>query len=261
MENILKKYLSLGLNEVVDFEKFNHIAISHHSTRIEGSTLTALESQILLTEGLTPKGKPLIETLMLTDHAKALTFVIENANEKKSLTTEIVCKINALVMQHTGNIYHTVFGEIDASKGMFRKGNVSAGDTYFPNFDKVENLTRKLVEEINERMKKEMSIEEQLHLSFDAHYNLVSIHPFYDGNGRTSRLLMNYIQTYYNLPPAIVNSEDKKEYISALIETRKRSDINCFRAFMKEQYKKQLIAEIEKYEQSTNSKRGFTFLF
>ena len=62
-------------------------------------------------------------------------------------------------------------------------------------------------------MSKPLSLAEQLNLAFDAHFNLVGIHPYYDGNGRTSRLLMNYIQAYYGQPLAIVRSENKALYI------------------------------------------------
>ena len=53
-------------------------------------------------------------------------------------------------------------------------------------------------------MEQELTVEEKLQLSFSTHFDLVSIHPFYDGNGRTSRLLMNFIQQYFHLPLAIV---------------------------------------------------------
>lgn len=146
---------------------------------------------------------------------------------------------------------------------MFRKGNVTAGISYFPNYDKVERLTNELVLSINSRMNNDLSIDEKLNLSFDAHFNLVSIHPFYDGNGRTSRLIMNYIQAFYDLPLAIVNSEDKQEYIQALIDTREKENIEIFRNFMKNQYEQYLLNEIKKIEDSFSSKsnKGFSFLF
>ncbi len=81
MESLILKYKSLGIADVLHYEKFNLIYISHHSTKIEGSTLTELETQILLDNGLTPKGKPVNDTLMVTDHFKALHFVIEKAKK------------------------------------------------------------------------------------------------------------------------------------------------------------------------------------
>ncbi|MDN3672375.1 Fic family protein [Flavobacterium branchiarum] len=263
MENLIEKYKSLNLEDILDYEKFNMISISHHSTRIEGSTLTEIETQVLINNGLTPKGKPLIHSLMLTDHYQALTFVLKEAQNKRPISFELIKEINAKVMKSTGNLYNTILGEVDASKGMLRKGNVSAGISYFPNYDKVEKLTNNLVELLNEKIGNNLSVDDQLNLSFDAHFNLVSIHPFYDGNGRTSRLLMNYIQAYYNLPLAIVNSENKQDYINTLVETRKNEDISIFRNFMQNEYKQFLSNEIDKYEKQINQKNstGFSFLF
>jgi len=138
-----------------------------------------------------------------------------------------------------------------------------AGATYFPNYDKVERLMNDLVSTIQNKMKTNISIEDQVNLSFDAHFNMVSIHPFYDGNGRSSRLLMNYIQQYYNLPLAIVNSESKVDYIKALIETREKEDISIFRHFMKQEYSTQLKEEIQNFEKISkpNKGLGFKFLF
>jgi len=263
MESLIAKYKSLKLTDVLHYEKFNLISISHHSTKIEGSTLTELEAQILLDNGLTPKGKPVNDTLMVTDHFKALHFVIDKARIKTSLSTELIKEINSYVMKSTGGVYNTALGGIDASKGMFRKGNVTAGVSYFPNYDKVEKLTNELVAFISAKMNEDLTIDEKLDLSFDAHFNLVSIHPFYDGNGRTSRLLMNYIQAFYDIPLAIVNSEDKQEYIQSLIDTRKEENIQIFRDFMRSQYEQFLLKEIEKFEGGFSSKsdKGFSFLF
>lgn len=256
---LIDKYRSLGIDQVIDHEKFNLISIVHHSTRIEGSTLTEVETQVLINEGLTPKGKPLQDALMVTDHYNALKFTIEKARAKAPITTPLIQQINSLVIRNTGSVYNTIFGTIDARMGAFRKGNVTAGSSYFPNYDKVERLTNELVKKINEIMKSQKSIEDQINLSFDAHFNLVSIHPFYDGNGRTSRLLMNYIQAWYNLPFAIVLNESKAEYIQALIDTREKDDINIFRSFMRSEYEAHLNDEITKFAALNKPKKGSGF--
>ena len=246
---LLDQYKTLGISGVIDHEKFNLISIVHHSTKIEGCTLTEIETQVLLDEGLTPKGKPLHDSLMVTDNFAALQFVLNQARSKSLISVEFIQAINSYVAKHTGSVFNTIFGSIDARTGAFRKGNVIAGVSYFPNFDEVETLTRKMVIDINDQLKKPSSLTEQLYLSFDAHFNLVSIHPFYDGNGRTSRLLMNYIQAYYNLPMALVPAESKVEYIEALVNARKEGKIEIFREFMRDVYAQHLQNEIEKFEQ------------
>lgn len=260
---LISQYQSLGINDVIDHEKFNLISIVHHSTRIEGSTLTQVETQVLINEGLTPKGKPLHESLMVTDHYAALKYALEEAHKRTPITPQFIQKLNALVVRNTASTYNTVFGSIDASTGAFRKGNVVAGESYFPNFDKVEKLTERLAKELSDKMKKDLSLREKLDLSYDAHFNLVSIHPFYDGNGRTSRLLMNFIQAIYGLPLAIVHSETKADYYQALIDARKHEDISIFRLFMDGEYSQMLSTEISKFQEMQNPSKGkgFAFLF
>jgi Fic family protein len=265
---LIKRYRDLNLQDVLDHERFNEYSIVHHSTSIEGSTLTEVETRLLLEEDITPKGKPLTHSLMVKDHYNALRYVLDSAASKKTISIELIQHINALVMKSTGSTYNTVFGEIDASKGMFRKGNVSAGGSYFPNYDKVEPYTIQLVKRINDTLAKVQTEREQLKLSFIAHFDLVSVHPFYDGNGRTSRLLMNYIQALYGLPLAIVFKEDKADYYVALEETRKQEDEQIFNTFMFGQYRKHLEQEITTYEQAMTQKQpkggkgnGFSLFF
>lgn len=259
---ILTEYKSLELDKVLDHDKFNQYSIVHHSSTIEGSTLTENETRVLLEDGITPKGKPLEHSLMVKDHFEALQFTIDAANKRIAITIDLIQSINARVMKHTGKMYNTVFGEIDASRGMFRKGNVSAGGSYFINYDKVEPYTKTLVEKLQTDLAILNNIEDQLKHSFAAHFNLVSIHPFYDGNGRTSRLLMNYIQQYYKLPLAIVFKEDKADYFNALQQTRQQENMDIFHTFMFEQYKKHLTNEIAVYKKDTKAGgKGFSLLF
>jgi Fic family protein len=244
---ILDKYHALKLNEVIDFAKFNEYAIVHHSSGIEGSTLTETETQLLLDEGITPKGKPLEHSLMVKDHYEALLFVLSEAKKKKTITVQLLREINSLAMKSTGKVRNTVFGKMDESKGEFRKGNVRAGESYFVNYDKVIPYTTELVKSLNKKIKIVKTDVEKLELAFTAHFDLVSIHPFYDGNGRTSRLLMNFIQRFFGLPLSIVYKEDKAEYIQALKDSRAEETTRPFVEFMFSQLNKQLTAEIKLY--------------
>jgi Fic family protein len=264
VDTYLKEYRSLNLNDVVDYNKFNEYTITAHSTQIEGSTLTEEETSLLIDEGITPKGKPLDHSLMVTDNHKALKLVLNLAAEHVDLSTEIIKRINAQVMASTGNTYNTALGNVDASKGELRKGQVYVSKRYFPSYEKVPQLLDELCETINQRSKRVSSDIEKLHLSFSAHFNLVSIHPHYDGNGRTSRLLMNLLQRKFNLPLGIVHREDKLEYFDALEKSREKDSIKPFNEFMESQYKKQLRNEIEKYKNQIIKKdkgMGMNFLY
>ena len=98
---------------------------------------------------------------------------------------------------------------------------------------------------------------EQYELSFNAHLNLVTIHPWVDGNGRTARLLMNYIQFCYHLFPTKIFKEDREEYILSLRQCQNEETNQPFLDFMARQLKKSLSIEIERF--NVSRKKGFSF--
>ncbi len=261
---LLTTYQALQLESVLDYEKLNHYAITHHSTQIEGSTLTEIETRLLLDEQLTPQGKPLLHSLMVKDHYEALLFTLQQAALKREISVSLAQAINANVLKSTGSIYRTLYGDIDSSKGAFRKSNVSAGTRFFVHFEKVEKLVQQLCGSLQEKLLNAVTIEEQLLLSFDAHFDLVTIHPFYDGNGRTARLFMNFIQAFFKLPLAIIFKEQKATYFEALEESRNKEDLQYFRSFMLEQYKTMLAREIDLHTQMKSNPRkggGYSLVF
>lgn len=248
VENIISEYPKSPLVQAINFEELYRIAIVHHSSAIEGSTLSLIETQLLLQEGTTAKGKPLEHHLMVQDHYEALKYVLDASKQKVKITGSFIQKINSLVMKRTGGIVNAAAGSFDTSKGDLRLVRVTAGDTFFVNYQKVPKMLDDLCNDIDSKIKKSSSLKDIIQLSFDAHFHLVSIHPFGDGNGRTSRLLMNFIQSYHSLPLSIVFSEDKKDYFEALKKTRETEDINIFREFMSSQYFKYLSSELEKFK-------------
>jgi Fic family protein len=156
-----------------------------------------------------------------------------------------------MVLRTTGGTINSIAGSYDSSKGDFRKSMVHVGNRYFADYKKVPDLVEKLCHTINEQLKTVKSIEDIYNLAFDAHYNLVSIHPFADGNGRTSRLLMNYILAYHRQLLAIIFKEDKAEYFQALEQSRMEESLIPFRKFMYEQQIKQLDNEIKKVKKKS----------
>lgn len=259
-----EKYFNLIEADDFDYHKFNQFAIVHHSNSIEGSTLTKEETYLLLEEHLTPKNKPLEHTLMAIDHLKALQYVVQLAEEKIPLTVEIIKELSALVMKTTGSEISSMAGNFDSSKGDFRKVTVRAGTTTFMDYKKVPERVTELVDYINKTIANSGDFLEINNLAFDAHFQMVSIHPFADGNGRISRLLMNYVQQYHKIPLSVIYKEDKQDYFNALQETRKNEDISIFRDFMFSQTEKFLaeqITELTKKQTSKNTGKGLSFLF
>lgn len=257
LNEIKQQYLKLDLQNVLNYEKFCMISIIWHSTKIEGCSLTETDTKVLLENNITAAGKPLQDHLMVKDHFLAFQFIKEQAKQKRKLSGEFIQEIAAFVMKNTGEVINTALGNYDTSKGDFRLSQVYVDKKYFPDSKKVPVLLNELCRTVNEKIDL-VKNEDILNLASDLHYNFVNIHPFADGNGRTARLLMNYIQLYHNEPLIKIFTEDRVEYIDALNETEEKQDLNIFREFIKKQYIKFLKIEIEKYQ---NKDKGFMFMF
>jgi Fic family protein len=252
MKNLIKtkeKYLKLSKG-VYEFDKHNQYAIIHHSDSIEGSTLTEDETVLLLEDGLTPKGKPATDTLMALDHFVAVKYVYKLAKSKTPLSCQVVQYLSSLILRKTGHPISSMGGEFDSSKGDFRTLSVRATNHTYESHLKVKAMTETLCNKINSNITK-TDFESVNNLAFDSHFELITIHPFADGNGRLSRLIMNYIQLYHEQPLSIVFKEDKSDYISALKESRASKDDNDkydfkpFRNFMYAQLNKHLKQEVK----------------
>jgi len=234
---------------VINYQKYIYYAISHHSTALEGSTLTEKQSIDLLAYGKPAARKPIEEQFMVFDYFKALEYIADQAGQSKPaqlVTVDFIKTIAAKVKLNTGEIVHTILGDFDTSKGDFRLCGVTAGARMFPDHKKVKDLTVKLCNSLNDEMAKAVTFEQKCDIAFRAHFELVSIHPFGDGNGRTSRLLMNFIQARFDIPLSVVYKQDRIKYIDAIESARKKGTIEPFLKFMYAQYAKFMKAEIRR---------------
>jgi Fic family protein len=249
IESLATKYKSLSQG-VIDYEKYAYYAITHHSTAIEGSTLTETQVVDLLEYGKTAKNKPFEHHQMVFDHYQALQFVVAEAQKKRELSTEFIKEIAQKTMNSTGGFVQTVLGTYHIAKGDFRLSAVRAGNRTFPDYKKVPALVEKLCRITNDALKINLqsSFEVKCKIAFQLHFEFVSIHPLGDGNGRTSRLLMNYVQSYFDLPLSIVYKQDRLKYIEALEKARNIENLEPFFDFMFRQYQKFLKAEIKGME-------------
>lgn len=252
--DVLKEYQSLGIAEQIDYDKFYLYSIITHSTAIEGSTVTEIENQLLFDEGITAKGRTLQEQMMNLDLKAAYEKSRILATHHVPITIDLLKSLAAIVMKNTGSNYKTVLGDFSSANGDLRLLNVRAGTEgkSYLNFQKVPARLKEFCEWLNEERSK-VEIDDVIDayaLSFDAHFRLVTIHPWADGNGRMSRLLMNHLQFEYQLIPMKVMKEQKAEYIQALVDAREQNDISVFRRVMFDLHIRNLQQEIGQFRKS-----------
>lgn len=257
---VLNEYKQLGIAEQIDYDKFYLYSLITHSTAIEGSTVTEIENQLLFDEGISAKGRTMQEQLMNLDLKKAYEQAIRMAKSHTNFSMEMLKGLSALVMKNTGSSYNTAQGSFDAAQGDLRLVNVTAGagGKSYLNYTKVPSKLAAFCQEMNERRQAlvdSKDLLEQYLLSFDAHLQLVTIHPWADGNGRMSRLIMNYIQFEFGLVPTKVKKEDKAEYIQALVDSREQDSTQPFREFMLREHLANLREEIETFLQTEGGQK------
>ena len=260
LEKLFTQYRKLGIDNQIDYDKFYLYSLITHSTAIEGSTITELENQIMFDHGISLKGKSIEEQSMNLDLKVAYEKAIEFAKHHKPFSIEMLIMLSALVMKNTGKEYKTALGDFSSARGELRLLNVTAGvgGRSYMNYSKVPAKLAEFCEQLNANRAKasEMSIDELYRLTFDAHYQLVTIHPWADGNGRMARLVMNMLQFEFGLIPTKILSKDKEEYIKALVATREDEDLNIFRTFMTTMMEQNLLNEITTYLESIDEEES-----
>ena len=259
---LLKQHKELGISEQIDYDKFYLYSIITHSTAIEGSTVTEVEAQLLFDEGITSSKRTMVEQMMNLDLKVAYEYGMQWIRKHDPITVEWLVTLASKVMARTGSEYHSPGGDFDASKGELRKLNVTAGigGKSYMSYLKVPMKLQAFCEELNRRRSEidPSDIAAVYELSFWAHFELVTIHPWADGNGRTCRLLMNLLQMEYGVLPTKVLKEDKAEYIQALIDTREEEDIEIFMNCMSRLHCQHLRYDIDQYLKSVDSEMDST---
>lgn len=175
---------------------------TYNSNSIEGNTLTLQETKMVVEEGFTVKGKSLREHFEALNHADAIEFVEDLASKENPLSFSNILEVHSLVLQRIEKEF----------AGRFRNSGVRISGANFvpPNALKVPDLIEDLIDWTNSN---------SLHTVIKSaifHHRFVWVHPFFDGNGRTVRLLFNLLLMKDGFPPAIILKNDRKKYYDAL---------------------------------------------
>jgi len=188
---------------------------TYNSNAIEGNTLSLSETALVVEKGITIGGKTIREHLEAINHMQAIDFIKQLSQKQRTdIATDDILAIHKIVLQKIDD-YHA---------GVFRKINVrvAGSSTIFPNYTKVPLLMVDFMQWLH------TTNEHPIIIAALAHFKLVSIHPFVDGNGRTSRLLMNLLLLQAGYPFAIIKNESRAAYINALEKAQLTQNLDDF---------------------------------
>lgn len=201
---------------IKNLEDWLKIELTYTSNAIEGNTLSRQQTALVVEKGLTVAGKSLKEHLEAVNHVQALDFLKKLVSKKRNIITErIILTIHEIILKKID----------DFNAGRYRNMTVRvAGSTVvFPNPAKLPDLMKNFIKWLHSPNK-----DHPVKIASDAHFKLVSIHPFIDGNGRTARLIMNLLLSQAGYPPALIRKEDRIKYIDRLEKGQLTGDLNDY---------------------------------
>ncbi len=211
---------------------------TYNSNAIEGSSLTQGETMFFLKYGLTVEGKPFKDFIDAKNHSEAIEFLYDVIKNNREISTSLIKEFNAFLLsgikstpaidrygnktekKATPGEYKLLPNHVLQSDGTIHK---YAEPTQVA--PEMETLCNWITENINKQ--------HPVLVASLAHYNMVRIHPFDDGNGRGARILMNLLLIKKGFPPAIIKNENRRQYIDALAEADK-GDLYKFTDFIAE---------------------------
>ena len=192
--------------------EYNEILFSAHSCAIEGNSFTVDDTRILREQGMAmvPVGRSLLECTEMADHFRAFDYMVGNLNHP--FDEALLKEVNRLVTEHTLS-YRTP----GATAGEYTTEDMAAGDTVFGDHETLIARIPKLMESTQKAI---ADGQHPMVVAAKWHGYYEYLHPFRDGNGRTGRLMSNYILLKAGHPLLIIKLEDRAAYISALKQIR-----------------------------------------
>ena len=188
---------------------------TYNSNAIEGNTLTLSETKVVL-EGITIGGKSVKEHLEAINHKEAILYLKMLVNGNEPISEWSIKNIHQIILKYIDNL----------NAGKYRTENVliSGAKHIPPKYYLVPELMQKLVMEYHHEWKEYHPVV----IATLLHGEFVKIHPFIDGNGRTARLLLNFVLLLYGYPPIVIKKENRLEYYNALDRAHIAKDYSEF---------------------------------
>lgn len=229
----LDSYKPLQNELIKNLEEWFRIELTYTSNAIEGNTLTRQETAMVVEKGLTIQGKSLTEHQEAINLAEAFDYVQTLVNKKRqNLIVGDILDIHSIILNKIDNL----------NKGKYRNVAVrlKGSETILPNALKVPEL----MEEFTKWLQSDNPAH-PVKIAIDAHFKLVSIHPFIDSNGRTARLLMNLLLMQADFPSGIIRKEDRSMYINSLEKGQTKNDLTDYYTIMTEAVNRSLDIYLE----------------
>ncbi len=197
------------------------IEMTYNSNAIEGNSLTLKETYLVINEGITIKGKPLKDHLEAKNHKEALDYLYEliAKENKPTISESLIRSLNQIVIQSIDKEW----------AGRYRNSSVIIGGAKHKPPEAID--VPKLMDDLMNFIKQNKNKLHPIELAAIVHHKIVFIHPFFDGNGRTARLVMNIILMQNGYPLAIILKNDRKRYYNTLSKADK-GDLDSFIAFV-----------------------------
>lgn len=191
----------LSRDEFDSFENNFFTELTYNSNAIEGSSLSLHDTNLIVNEGLVPDGKTLREIHEARNHMQAVKFL---KNYNGILDENFILKLHGIILKDISERFAGRYRE--------NKVRIFGSDFKFPDSELVSQLMKNLVYWYNLNKKKMHPFEVAVVLSM----KFLTIHPFVDGNGRMSRLLMNYVLQKNGLPWINIYNKQRAEYLRAV---------------------------------------------
>ncbi len=207
-----------GLSEDIKKNLLEQLRVlwTHASTAIEGNTLTLGETAFVLSEGLTIRGKPLKDHREVEGHARAVELVYALLKKDEIVASDLFDLHRLVIDEQILDVYKPVGGWKKENNAV----NIAIGDKQtiveFSNHWEIPQLMERWLHLLNAEIRSVKEPQEVLQSYARLHLSLVSIHPFWDGNGRIARLVSNLPCLRAGYPPIIIAKERRYDYLTLI---------------------------------------------
>lgn len=247
IEELKERYVDLK-NGIKDYEKIHFYFITHHSTKLEGQSLSLQQTYSLLSTNTCSAGTSFEDNAMVLDHLNALKRVTELAENKTPLSIALLQEISALLMHRTGTEVTGMGATYYINRGDLRTDGRRWQTRIFPRPQKIIPSLQKIFEYTNRHIKEVTSFFDIHRLAFNLHYDVLNVHPFGDGNSRISRLMQNYVQFYHEQPITPVLASHRTDLLTTLNKSHFEKNKRYFQNFMFQSLKEFYTLELDRIE-------------